>query len=244
MMASDPPGLTVELKHRQGDFTLEAGFSLPERGITALFGPSGAGKTTLINVIAGLIRPAQARITLGGRVLNDSRSGIFLPPHRRRLGYVFQDARLFPHLNVRSNLLFARLIGRAQISTVAFEQIVDLLGLEPLLHRRPRSLSGGERSRVAIGRALLSQPDLLLLDEPLAALDEARRADILPWLERLRDAVALPMLYVSHRSDEVERLADRLILLQRGQVSAAGPLADLRQHLDAPGIVSPRRPPL
>ena len=215
--------LSVDLHHSFQGFTIKAQFSVPQ-GVTALYGRSGSGKTTLVQAVAGLLRPDQARITLGNRVLCDERT--FVPPHRRRIGYVFQDARLFPHLSVRQNLLYGRWFAPRGPKGVAFDEITDLLGLGPLLDRRPMALSGGEKSRVAIGRALLSKPELLLLDEPLAALDPERKAEILPWLERLRD-LALPMLYVSHAPAEVARLATSIVVLSEGRVLRAGPAPEV-----------------
>lgn len=213
--------LSVRLHHAFAGFTLDVAFQAPP-GITALFGRSGSGKTTVVNAVAGLLRPDRGRITLGDHVLVDTQARIFLSPHRRRIGYVFQDARLFPHLNVRKNLLYGhRGDGRA------LDHIAALLGIGALLDRRPAMLSGGERQRVAIGRAILSDPALLLLDEPLAALDDARKAEILPYLERLRDETGLPMLYVSHSVPEVARLANTLVLLDAGRVTASGATAGL-----------------
>ncbi|MCD9033660.1 ATP-binding cassette domain-containing protein [Luteimonas sp. Y-2-2-4F] len=174
--------------------------------VVALTGPSGAGKTSVLNAIAGLQRPREGRIEIAGATLFDRAAGIDLPPHRRRVGYVFQDARLFPHLDVRANLLYAR--RRGAPARFAFEPVVELLGIGALLGRRTANLSGGEAQRVAIGRALLSQPALLLFDEPLSALDQARREDLIPYLQRVRDEAGLPMLYVSHTADDVRRIAD------------------------------------
>lgn len=222
--------LSVSVQHRQGDFTLDADFAC-DHGLTALFGRSGAGKTTLVNLIAGLVRPQQGRIAIGDRVLVDTARNIFVPPHRRRLGYVFQEGRLFPHLTVRQNLLYGRWFNTRQ-DQITLDQIVALLGIESLLPRRPGNLSGGEKQRVAIGRALLSRPDLLLMDEPLAALDAARKDEILPYLERLRDELHLPIVYVSHAIPEVTRLADTVVLLSDGRVQAVGSMAELSSRLD------------
>ena len=218
-------GLSVSLSHRFAGFTLDVAFDVPP-GVTALFGRSGSGKTTVVNAVAGLLRPDRGRIVAGGTVMLDTASRTFLPPHRRRVGYVFQDARLFAHLTVRQNLLYGRWFaprqqGRPQ--DAGFDRIVALLDIGPLLDRRPGTLSGGEKQRVAIGRAILSHPHLLLLDEPLAALDDARKAEILPYLERLRDDSRLPILYVSHAMSEVARLATSVILLHEGRVTVAGP---------------------
>ncbi|SLN23414.1 Sulfate/thiosulfate import ATP-binding protein CysA [Aquimixticola soesokkakensis] len=224
--------LSIRLRQVRAAFTLDVGFEAPA-GVTALFGPSGAGKTSVIEAIAGLSRPDLAQISLNGRVLDDSPAGLRIAPHKRRIGYVFQDARLFPHLSVRANLCFGHHRRR---SAGQFDDITALLGLETLLERRPRDLSGGEKSRVAIGRALLSGPDILLLDEPLAALDAARKAEVLPYLDALA-TYGLPMLYVSHALEEVLRLAQTLVMLDNGQVTACGPVEevlsdpDLAQHL-------------
>ena len=220
--------LTVRIRHDFGGFGLDLGFDAPP-GVTALFGRSGAGKSTVVNAIAGLLRPQSGRIALNDRVLFDSDSGAFLPPHQRRIGYVFQDARLFPHLSVRQNLLYGRWFARRRASSDArqFARITEMLGINALLSRRPGALSGGERRRIAIGRALLSNPRLLLMDEPMAALDEERKAEILPYLERLRDETRLPILYVSHSPCEVARLATTVVLLDGGRVTAAGPATSI-----------------
>ena len=217
--------LSVTLQHQFSGFTLDAAFEAPE-GVTALFGRSGSGKSTLVNAVAGLLRPDRGRITLDGSVLLDTGLGRMLPPHRRRMGYVFQDGRLFPHLTVRQNLAYGRWFA-PKGQGAGMGRIVDLLGIGPLLDRRPGALSGGEKQRVAIGRAILSNPRLLLMDEPLAALDEARKAEILPYLERLRDEVRLPILYVSHSVAEVARLATTVILMEAGRVTASGPATEL-----------------
>lgn len=218
--------LSLHLRHAMPGFTLDVAFDAPP-GITTLFGRSGAGKTTIVNAVAGLLRPDAGRITLDGQVLLDTGSGRMLPPHRRRIGYVFQDARLFPHLTVRQNLLYGRWFAPRNGSGASLERVVDLLGLSALLSRRPALLSGGETQRVAIGRAILSNPRLLLLDEPLAALDEARKAEILPYLERLRDEMGLPMLYVSHSVAEVARLATTVVLIEAGRVRHCGPATEV-----------------
>ena len=223
--------LCVDVSHRQGDFALDVRFE-SESNLTALFGRSGSGKTTLVNIVAGLIRPARGRVALDDLVLLDSARGIFVPPHRRRIGYVFQEGRLFPHLTVRQNLLYGRWFAPSGERREALDNVVDLLGIAGLLERRPASLSGGEKQRVAIGRALLASPRLLLMDEPLAALDEGRKAEILPYIERLRDQVRIPILYVSHAVGEVARLASTLVLLNEGRVAAAGPTADIMGRLD------------
>jgi molybdate transport system ATP-binding protein len=210
--------LSAKVTARRGAFTLDAEFATPTPGVTALFGRSGCGKTTLVNVLAGL-QPARGRIALDDAVWLDSGRGIDVPAEKRRIGYVFQDARLFPHYTVRGNLLYA--VPRGGVPK-GFDDVVDLLGVAPLLDRRPGSLSGGERQRVALGRALLSRPRLLLLDEPLASLDVSRREEVLPYLERLRDAFAIPMVFVSHQFDEVLRLATHLAVLDQGRVVASG----------------------
>lgn len=199
--------LKLDVHLRRGRFERRVRIEDVARVVT-LAGPSGAGKTTVLNAIAGLVRPVSGRIEVDGRVLFDGARGIDLPPHRRRVGYVFQDARLFPHLDVRGNLLYGRHAARTTDARFALDSVVALLGIGGLLRRRTANLSGGEAQRVAIGRALLSQPAILLFDEPLSALDEARREELIPWLQRVRDEVRLPMLYVSHRPDEVRRLAE------------------------------------
>ena len=211
---------------------MDIDFSVPEVGTTVLFGRSGCGKSTIVNAVAGLLRPASCRIALGGAVLADTAAGIFLPPERRRIGLVFQDARLFPHMSVESNLRYG--LRRAPAGSIRFDDVAELLGLGGLLARRPHSLSGGERQRVAIGRALLSQPLLLAMDEPLASLDAQRKAEILPYLARLRRALQLPILYVTHALDEVARLADTLVLIRAGRVLDVGPLPALLGRADLP----------
>jgi len=203
--------LSLDLHLRAGRFERQVSIHEQAR-VLALVGPSGAGKTTVLNAIAGLVRPLAGRIEVDGRVLYDSQARIDLPTHQRRIGYVFQDARLFPHLDVRRNLLYGRHRGPAR-GAFAFDTVVELLGIGPLLGRRTSHLSGGEAQRVAIGRALLSQPAILLFDEPLSALDQARREEVIPWLQRVREEVRLPMLYVSHHPDEVQRLADTVHVL-------------------------------
>ncbi|WP_428030840.1 molybdenum ABC transporter ATP-binding protein [Ancylobacter sp.] len=222
---------------RPGGFALDCGFAVPATGVTALFGRSGAGKTTVIQAVAGVVRPDAGRIAIADEVFFDSARGIDLPIEARRVGYVFQDARLFPHLSVERNLRYGERRSRAVERPIRFDAVVDLLGIHALLGRRPHTLSGGERQRVAIGRALLAQPRLLLMDEPLAALDGARKAEILPYLERLRDETGLPILYVSHSLDEVLRLADTLVVLHEGRQVAAGPVAQVMSLPDMLQVV-------
>ncbi|MFH1554150.1 MAG: molybdenum ABC transporter ATP-binding protein [Pseudomonadota bacterium] len=226
--------LLVEARLKLGDFTLDARFA-SHAGVTALFGPSGSGKSTLVNIIGGLIRPDHGRVVFDDVVLVDTARGIHVPKHKRRFGYVFQEARLFPHLSVRRNLLFGRWFAPASLRAGNLGQVVDLLGIDHLLDRRPDALSGGEKQRVAIGRALLSEPRLLLMDEPLAALDEARKAEILPYLERLRDETRIPIVYVSHSLAEVSRLASTIVVLADGRTVALGS-AD--QVLTQPDLVA------
>ncbi|WP_374431568.1 molybdenum ABC transporter ATP-binding protein [Tabrizicola sp.] len=210
--------LEIRIAHAFADFRLDVDLTLPG-GLTCLFGKSGSGKTSIVNAVAGLLRPESARIVLDGVALHD------LPPHRREVGYVLQDARLFPHLTVAQNLTYGPRVRRQPPQ--GMDRIVDLLGIGPLLARRPGTLSGGEKQRVAIGRALLSRPRLLLMDEPLAALDEGRKAEILPYIEALRDETGLPILYVSHSLPEVARLATSIAVIEAGRVAAFGPAADL-----------------
>ena len=218
--------IEVDVAHRLGGFTLELRFTSQGR-LTAFFGQSGAGKTSLVNVIGGLIRPNRGRVVVDGTTLTDTAAGIFVPTYRRRIGYVFQEGRLFPHLTVRQNLLFGRWFRRPQERKIELETVLDLLGIGHLLQRRPGALSGGEKQRVAIGRALLASPRLLLMDEPLAALDEERKAEILPFIERLRDEADVPIIYVSHSLAEVSRLANSIVVLRNGRVLAAGDPAEV-----------------
>ena len=224
--------LTARFELGHPGFTLDVDLALPSRGVTALFGPSGSGKTSCLRCVAGLETAARGRLVVAGETWQDSERGLFLPPHRRALGYVFQDANLFEHLDVRRNLLFGWRRVVPGDRRLALEQIVELLGIEGLLSRMPARLSGGERQRVGIARALLTSPRLLLMDEPLAALDAERKAEILPYLERLTRELALPILYVSHAPDEVARLADHLVLLERGRVLASGPTTEVLARLD------------
>lgn len=223
--------LEVDVRHRQGDFVLEAAFSA-EPGVTALFGRSGAGKSTLAGLVAGHRRPTSGRIALDGSVLVDSATGTCLPPRKRRIGVVFQEGRLFPHMSVKQNLLYGRRFAKPAEENEDPQRIIDLLGIGGLLDRRPRNLSGGEQQRVAIGRALLMSPRALIMDEPLAAIDQARRAEILPYLDRLRSEMRIPILYVSHAVDEIARLADTVVVLDEGRLLAVGPTAEILSRLD------------
>jgi molybdate transport system ATP-binding protein len=224
--------LDVTIAHRLGDFRLDVAFR-SEGGLTALFGPSGSGKTTIVNVIAGLLRPERAHVEVAGEVLVDTAGNVFVPPHRRRLGYVFQEPRLFPHLTVRQNLLYGHWFSARSAGSASLDHVVDVLGLASLLARRPGGLSGGEKQRVAIGRAWLANPRLLLMDEPLSSLDAARKDEILPYVERLRDDSRIPIVYVSHAMAEVARLATRVVLLEDGRVSAVGTADEVLSHPDA-----------
>jgi molybdate transport system ATP-binding protein len=223
--------LDVDISQRLGGFALDARFESAGR-LIALFGPSGSGKSSLINVVAGLTRPERGRVAVDGRVLVDTEKGIFVPRHRRRVGLVFQDARLFPHMSVAANLRYGRFFTPAAERYASMGSVVDLLGIGHLLDRRPSGLSGGEMQRVAIGRALLASPRLLLMDEPLASLDEARKAEILPYVERLRDETRIPIVYVSHSVAEVARLASEVVVLAAGRVAASGPTGEIMQRLD------------
>jgi molybdate transport system ATP-binding protein len=223
--------IEVAVEKRLGAFHLDARFAAPAAGITALFGRSGAGKTTLVNMLAGLVRPDRGSIAVDGELLFSSERGVDLAPERRRLGYIFQEGRLFPHYSVRGNLTYGA-PRRAPPGAVRFDAVVALLGLETLLERRPGALSGGEKQRVAIGRALLAAPRLLLMDEPLASLDQPRKAEILPFVERLRDELKIPIIYVSHAMEEIVRLADTLVLLSEGRVAAVGLVEELTSRLD------------
>jgi molybdate transport system ATP-binding protein len=223
--------LEVDVTVRRGAFLCEARFA-SDAPIVALFGRSGAGKSTLVHAIAGIVRPERGRIVIGGRTLFDSAAGVDLAPEKRRVGYVFQDGLLFPHLSVRANLAYGEGLLAPGERAVDHARVVALLGLERLLDRRPATLSGGERQRVAIGRALLASPRVLLMDEPLASLDGPRKAEILSYVELLRDEWRLPIVYVSHAIEEVTRLADHLVLLTEGRVAAEGPVAELMRRRD------------
>ena len=231
--------LQVSVVGKRPGFSLEARFAAPTPGIIALFGRSGSGKSTLVNIISGLWAADAGDIRLDNEVLTDTRAALAVPVERRRIGYVFQDARLFPHLNVAGNLRYGEKRARAAQQVVGFDEVVTLLGLAQFLQRRPRELSGGERQRVALGRALLSQPRLLLLDEPLASIDVARREEVLPYLEALRDRLAIPMVYVSHQFDEVLRLATHVVLLEAGKVLAQGPVNEVSLKPELQSIVGP-----
>ena len=226
--------ITLHAQLRRADFALDVQLTLPGHGITALFGPSGSGKTTCLRVLAGLERSARGLVRVGDDTWQDSARRVFLPTHRRALGYVFQEASLFHHLTVEGNLRF----GFDRTPTAQrrhdWHHGLELLGIGHLLQRWPHDLSGGERQRVAIARALATSPQLLLMDEPLAALDAARKAEILPWLEQLHEALDVPVVYVTHSLDEVARLADHLVLLEQGRVRAQGPVIDLMSRADLP----------
>jgi molybdate transport system ATP-binding protein len=221
--------IEVDIAKRLGSFALEAGFAADEVGIVALYGRSGAGKTSIVNALAGLMRPDRGRIVVAGEVLFDTARGIDVPPERRRVGCVFQEGLLFPHYSVRGNLLYGR---RGAGSRVSLDQVVALLGLDRLLERKPDALSGGEKQRVALGRALLTEPRLLLMDEPLASLDAPRKAEVLPFIERMRDELNIPIVYVTHAMEEIVRLADTLVLLSEGRVAAMGTVEELTSRLD------------
>jgi molybdate transport system ATP-binding protein len=213
--------LELEIRHHQGTFTLDASLAIG-RGLTALFGPSGSGKTTLVNIVAGLIRPTEGRVVFNGEPWSDTERGVFLPAHRRRIGYVFQEGRLFPHMTVLQNLRYGENRLPKGERREDLDRVTDLLGIAPLLDRRPAHLSGGEKQRVALGRALMASPKLLLMDEPLSALDQDLKTQILPYIERIRDDVGVPILYVSHSLDEVARLATGVVTFDHGKATAVG----------------------
>ncbi len=213
--------LQLAIRHHQGDFTLDASLDIG-RGLTALFGPSGSGKTTLVNIVAGLIRPTEGRVVFDGETWSDTERGILQPPHRRRIGYVFQEGRLFPHMTVLQNLRYGENRLPKDERREDLDRVTDLLGIAPLFARRPARLSGGEKQRVALGRALMASPKLLLMDEPLSALDQDLKAQILPYIERIRDDVGVPILYVSHSLEEVARLATGVVTFDHGKATAVG----------------------
>ncbi len=228
--------ILADFKLAYTGFTLDVQLDLPGRGVSALFGPSGCGKTTCLRAMAGLVH-ARGRLKIAGEVWQDDAQNRFLPPHQRPLGYVFQEASLFPHLNVRRNVEYGMKRVPASQRKVSLDQAVDLLGIGLLMERKPETLSGGERQRVAMARALATSPRLLLLDEPLAALDAQRKSEVLPYLERLHSQLDVPVLYVSHAMDEVARLADTLVVLDQGRVVASGPLAHTLARIDAPVVL-------
>jgi molybdate transport system ATP-binding protein len=227
----------IRVATRRDTFVLDVSVEVKAPGVVGLFGRSGCGKTTLVNVIAGLLKAESSYIEIDGVVLEDTKSKVCVPSERRRVGYVFQDARLFPHLNVAGNLNYGLRRAKALDARSSMQSVVDLLGLGALLQRRPYQLSGGERQRVALGRALLSQPRMLLLDEPLASLDSARREEVLPYLERLRDELAIPMIYVSHQFDEVLRLATHVVLMEQGRTLTQGALDVVGVHPELRAII-------
>ena len=222
--------LRIDVRKERDEFTLDVRIEVPTPGTIALFGRSGCGKTTLVNSIAGLVRAERAYVAIDDVVLEDTNAKIRVPVEQRRIGYVFQDSRLFPHLDVEANLRYGERRAARYEAFVRFDHVVNMLGLEALLRRRPHELSGGERQRVALGRALLSQPRLMLLDEPLAALDAPRREEVLPYLERLRDEFSIPIVYVSHRFEEVMRLATHVVVMDQGKVAVQGSLETVSRH--------------
>ena len=224
--------MEISVRRKQGSFSIDAFFQGAASGVTALYGSSGSGKTSIVNMVAGLTRPDAGRIAINGLCLFDSAKGIDLPPEKRRIGYIFQDGRLLPHLSVRSNLTYGMHRTPVDRRFVDFDQVVDLLGIGHLLHRRPAMLSGGEKQRVAIGRALLTSPAMLLMDEPLASLDGARKAEVLPFIMRLGREFAIPILYVSHAMDEILNLATHMVIMEEGRILACGNLEDLLLRSD------------
>jgi molybdate transport system ATP-binding protein len=223
--------LAIRVARRQGGFQVDADFKTQDTGITVLFGPSGAGKTSVINMVAGLIRPDRGCIVVQDRVLFDSDRRIDLPPEKRSIGYVFQDGRLFPHLTVHGNLTYGMRLTPPDQRCIELDQVVELLGIKHLLGRRPAKLSGGEKQRVAIGRALLISPRLLLMDEPLSSIDDGRKEDVLPFIAELPQAFSIPILYVTHSIDEIERLADNLVLMADGRSIATGEAAEMVKRI-------------
>jgi molybdate transport system ATP-binding protein len=224
----------ITLSLPRADFDVAIDLRLPAQGVTVLFGASGSGKTSVLRCVAGLERAQSGVVRIGDETWQDDARGVFVPTWRRSLGYVFQESSLFAHLDVRGNVEFGLRRMRSQQGQQTLDEAIDLLGIRDLLHRRPQQLSGGERQRVAIARAIATRPQLLLLDEPLASLDLARRREILPWLERLRDELSMPMLYVTHSADEVARLADQLVVLERGRITASGPVAQVMSSIVNP----------
>ncbi len=244
MSGSESSGIRACLRRDFGDFDLAVDLELPGRGVTVLFGASGCGKTTLLRCLAGLEPEVRGWLSINGEVWQDDAAAQFLPPHRRAVGYVFQDAALFPHLSVRQNLDYGQRRVPDASRRIPFDQAIDLLGIRPLLDRRPDRLSGGERQRVGMARALLTSPSLLLMDEPLAALDLALKRDILPYLERLHDELDIPVIYVTHSPDEMARLGDHLVLMERGRIKEQGSLETMLGNLELlstfaeePGVV-------
>ena len=231
---SNTPGLSLSLQLQRGGFTLEVNVQLPARGVTAVFGASGSGKTSLLRILAGLEPDAVGRITVDEEVWQDTAAHLFVPTHRRAVAYVFQEASLLPHLTVEGNLKYGFTRTPAAQRRIGWDECLDLLGIAHLLPRKPHTLSGGERQRVAIARALATSPRVLLMDEPLASLDTARKTEILPWLERLHSALQVPVVYVTHSADELARLADHVLLMDAGRVLAQGPVVDMLTRLDLP----------
>lgn len=231
--------LSIDITHQLPDLPIRARFEVPA-GVTALFGPSGSGKTSVINAVAGLLQPDAGRIAIGDTPLFDHSAGLSVPIHKRAIGYVFQEGRLFPHLTVRQNLRYGRWFAGLRGGSAEEDHLVALLGLAPLLDRQPVSLSGGEKQRVAIGRALLRQPQILLMDEPLAALDLRRKSEILPYLERLRDEIRIPILYVSHDISEIARLADQIAVIHAGQVQRCAPAGEVLSDPALAHVIGPQ----
>lgn len=238
--------LKINVKKQQGSFSVQVKFTVDCTGVTALFGPSGSGKTSIINMVAGLTRPDEGHVIVNGRTLFDSEKRIDIPPEKRGFGYVFQDGRIFPHMSVLSNLTFGMKLVPRNRRTVSFDEVVELLGIDGLLGRRVANLSGGEKQRVAIGRALLTSPSLLLMDEPLASLDAARKAEVLPFVERLSGQLSIPILYVSHSLNEILNLANTIVLMDAGTVRSVGPVEEIvnqpqftaLNHVDKYGAIS------
>lgn len=216
--------LEVNVRKKLGEFLMNVIFSTDDSGITAVFGPSGAGKTSIINMVAGLLKPDEGRIYVDNQPIFDSRKKINVTPNKRRLGYIFQDGRLFPHLSVKSNLTYGMKLVPKKYRRLSFDKVIEILNLAALLHRRPAKLSGGEKQRVAIGRALLTSPSLLLMDEPLSSLDGQRKAEILPFVSKMQKESMIPVLYVSHSIDEILSIADRVVVIQSGEVAFSGKL--------------------